>query len=284
MRYFGYGSNLHAEDLARWLRAHGFDPGAIREVGPAWLPDHEPVYHYFSAVRDGGALSVRERVGCATPGALFDVDDAGWRALDRKEGAKYERVRRWILCGGREVEAHTYVVREAHREERHVAPRPEYAELVRAGLEARGLPTEQATDATRRLGVDAFPRRLFVYGTLLRGESRGYLLDRYASGPRTTAHIRGRLVHLGAYPGLVFHEGGDDGEVEGELVELDEPADAFEELDAIEDFRGYGRPDSLYRREPIEVGPSGHAWTYRYLGPDAPRIASGDWRRRPVRR
>ena len=38
--YFGYGSNLDAEDWAAWCRARGADPTAMVEVCSAWLLDH----------------------------------------------------------------------------------------------------------------------------------------------------------------------------------------------------------------------------------------------------
>ncbi|MBX3273365.1 MAG: gamma-glutamylcyclotransferase [Sandaracinaceae bacterium] len=276
MRYFAYGSNLHLDDLSRFCRERGYDAGAIRPLGPAWLPDHEPVYHYRSIARRGGALSVREAFGRATPGLLFEVDGAGWRALDAKEGARYARVERVVLFDGSEQRAATYVVREAHREAAHVAPREDYAALVEAGLAAHGLPTAQARDAARGLDVAPLPRALFVYGTLMRGEVRAPILARHAASFCGPAEVRGALVDLGAYPGLI--EG--DGVVRGELVELTEPADALAELDDVEGFLGYGRAGSLYRRVVIRAGDT-YAWTYRYAGPGgAPRIASGDWRRR----
>ena len=273
MRYFGYGSNLNTADLRRWCRERGCEGAEIRELGPAWLPDHEPVFHYLSVARDGGALSVRPRLGAATPGALFEVDDAGWRALDRKEGAKYARVEVVALRGGEEVRATTYVVAEAHRRSSLVAPRAEYLALVTEALEARGFSSEQVRDAARGLTIDAFPRALFVYGTLMRGEVRERLLCQHAPRRWAPARARGRLLHLGAYPGLV--DG--DGEVRGELVELDDPGAALRELDDVEDFAGYGSSGSLYRRVVIDVAGE-PAWTYRYLGADGAVIESGDWR------
>ena len=84
-------------------------------------------------------------------------------------------------------------------------------------------------------------------------------------------------MHLGAYPGLLPDE---RAEVRGELVTLGDPGDALRELDEIEDFLGYGREGSLYRRVVTRAhtarGPE-LAGTYRYLG-DGTVIPSGDWR------
>jgi gamma-glutamylcyclotransferase (GGCT)/AIG2-like uncharacterized protein YtfP len=76
--------------------------------------------------------------------------------------------------------------------------------------------------------------------------------------------------------------GGGNGPVHGELYELDDLAVALEALDAYEDFAGYDREGSLYRRSLVSaLGSSGSvlAWTYIYLGDaDAyPLIPSGRW-------
>lgn len=276
MRYFGYGSNLHAADLLRWSGERDLDPGGIRAIGPTWLPDHEPVFHYRSGARKGGALSIRARRGRATPGVLFDMDERGWSLLDRKEGPKYARARCVVLRGYDEVEAVTYVVEPEHREPHHVAPLPEYVALVTGGLAAHGLPTAQVEDAARSLDPRPLPRSIFVYGTLMRGEVREALLGRCDPTSWTEAVTEGELVDLGEYPGLVAGSG----RVRGELVELRDPGPAIALLDDVEDFHGYGEPASLYRRVLIEIE-SLWAWTYLYIGGgSAPRIAGGDWRRR----
>lgn len=276
VRYFGYGSNLDLVDLRRWCREHGHTMAGIRPVGPAWLPDAEVVFHYRSRARRGGALSVRSRVGSAVPGGLFEVDEAGWATLEAKEGARYERVPRVVLRAGEEIEAQTFVVREEHREEGHVAPTDAYVGHVTRGLEAQGLPTAQVRAAARALDPEPLPRAIFVYGTLMRGQSRAPVLSRRARS-RRAARTSGALVDLRDYPGLVAG----DGVVHGELVELTDPTDVIPELDGHEGFHGYGHAGSLYRRTVVEVHAaegSSHAWTYRYLGKrDAPRIAGGLW-------
>jgi gamma-glutamylcyclotransferase (GGCT)/AIG2-like uncharacterized protein YtfP len=287
VHYFGYGSNLHRTDFERWCRERGHCHDGVRVVGPAWLPDAEPVFHYRSKARRGGALNIRPRRGSAVPGLLFEVDEAGWRALDAKEGRPrfYERVERLVLTAdGEERTAITYEVVEDHRRDEHVPPTDEYARVVREGLAAHGLPQHHIEAAA--LGFDAppVPRALFVYGTLMRGERAHARIERHRPSRIADATVSGRLVSLGEYPGLVGCDEG--GEVRGELVELDDPADLVAELDPFEDFLGYGERGSLYRRVVVQVtddeGRRTPAWTYRYIAPidEAPAIDSGDWRRR----
>lgn len=282
--YFGYGSNLNLGDLARWCREKDVAPPRLRVVGPAWLPDHELVFHYRSKARSGGALDVRARRGAAVEGMIFETDERGARVLDRKEGAPsyYERTERVALTAdGREVSVTTYVVTDAHRQDRHVPPTDEYVRVVREGLARHGL--DDAALVAAAAGLDApRPRAIFVYGTLLSGEPRHPIVARHRPLRTSDSSIAGRLVHLGEYPGWVA---GDGGRVRGELVELEDTAAVLRELDDVEGFLGYGVEGSLYRRVIVEAhrasGDAALAWSYRWLGSaDAPRIDSGDWRKR----
>jgi gamma-glutamylcyclotransferase (GGCT)/AIG2-like uncharacterized protein YtfP len=86
-------------------------------------------------------------------------------------------------------------------------------------------------------------------------------------------------VDLGSYPGL--RAGAET--VTGELVRLPDPAAAFAVLDEVEDFLGYGRPGSMYRRAlwTARDAKGAHpAWSYLYLGSDGAPIEGGDWTRR----
>ena len=120
---------------------------------------------------------------------------------------------------------------------------------------------------------------MFVYGTLLRGELRAPIIERARPKRIDDAEIRGHLVDLGPYPGLVLPGGR---KVRGELVRTVDAGALLGVLDDVEDFTGYGRTDAMYRRVIVRVGDD-YAWTYRYVGPDtrsARTIESGDWRRR----
>jgi gamma-glutamylcyclotransferase (GGCT)/AIG2-like uncharacterized protein YtfP len=112
--------------------------------------------------------------------------------------------------------------------------------------------------------------RVFVYGTLLAGESNHGLMRtaRFVAAAVTPPAFR--LHDLDGFPGLC---GGGDAAVAGELWDVDPPTLAA--LDQLEDHPVY------YQRTPIVLGDGTPAVTY--LLPDvhvagAPVIASGDWR------
>jgi gamma-glutamylcyclotransferase (GGCT)/AIG2-like uncharacterized protein YtfP len=112
---------------------------------------------------------------------------------------------------------------------------------------------------------------LFVYGTLMRGYA---LHDVLAPGATllTTGHVRGRLLDLGGYPGLIA--GG--GRVSGEVYRLDDG----ELLPVLDREEGY---NFVRRRAVVTLagGRRARAWLYRYRGPRARalEIPDGDYRR-----
>ena len=111
---------------------------------------------------------------------------------------------------------------------------------------------------------------LFAYGTLMRGYERHRFL---AGAPLiTTGSMRGRLLNLRGYPGLVA--GG--GRVSGEVYRLDDP----QLLPVLDREEGY----NFVRRRSIVTlagGRRARAWVYRYRGPRerAEEIPDGDYRR-----
>jgi len=114
--------------------------------------------------------------------------------------------------------------------------------------------------------------RIFVYGTLLKGEgNHGLLEDALFLGEVTTLPIY-TLVHLGGFPGLLTS--GRQG-VRGEVYEVD--AQQLWKLDRLEGHPGF------YRRMPVELAsmePLGVVEAY-FLPPSyarMPVIESGDWR------
>ncbi len=104
---------------------------------------------------------------------------------------------------------------------------------------------------------------------------RGYGLHRVLARASTfvgEGRVRGRLVDLGAYPGLVDGRG----VVKGEVYRLDDP----EVLPVLDRGEGY---NFERRRATVTLahGRRARAWLYRYRGPQqrAVPIADGDFRR-----
>ncbi len=113
--------------------------------------------------------------------------------------------------------------------------------------------------------------RIFVYGTLRRGDCRD-LGVRYAGATFISAGwISGELFNLGEYPGVRL--GGTE-RVVGEVFEVSEVT--LLQLDAME--------GDEYTRVPVSVntpdGEVGTYWVYEVLDwvcADSPKIESGDW-------
>lgn len=118
------------------------------------------------------------------------------------------------------------------------------------------------------------------YGTLrIGGPDRG--------GPRPEGllefvqpcRIKGKLIDLGPYPGLLPDEGGT---VIGDLFRIIHP-DALRLYDDWEVYDPVNLEGSEYRREKLRLAePDAEAWVYLWnCGPDdGPVIAGGDWFRR----
>ena len=110
--------------------------------------------------------------------------------------------------------------------------------------------------------------RVFVYGTLLRGELNHGLLAGavYLGAHRTEPCFT--LYTLGGYPGLVA---AGTTAVSGEVYRVSDAG-----LLLLDQLEGYPR---LYGRRLIPT-PFGRSWVYVYRGAvrDRPVIHSGDWR------
>ncbi len=281
---FAYGSNLCADALGRWLAGRDVDPSHLRPVGRAWLPDHALSFGYLSRTRGAGALDVRPLRGSVVQGALLAPTPRGWAALDEKEGVGVGAYARHdtevILPDGAVRPATVYVVTGPRRTVHH-APDDAYLREVEAGYAAWGHDPAPLRRAARgesgALTVDA----VFVYGTLLRGESNERVLHERPVRRVLDARVRGALHETGdPWPVMVLD---DASTVHGELVELDDVEARLGPLDALESFAGYGRPGRMYHRTLVEAstgeGPR-RAWTY-VAGETirrGPRIASGSWR------
>ena len=284
--YFGYGSNLDSADLGQWCARKQTVFPLGRSIGRGRALDVELCFDYKSISREAGALNLRHRVGQVVDGQLFEVAAGGWDVLDKKEGAPnyYERVPVHVCCdNGELVTAATYtVVPDRRHPDGYVTPRSDYVDIVRRGRESFGLDISQCEQAARGETPELALDGVFVYGTLMRGEPN---FARLSEGGdlecALLATMPGRLVDLGAYPGLVVDA---SMQVEGEFVRVRNVKRALDRLDRLEGFCGYG-PDSLYHRVLTTVdagdGRLREAWTY-VLAQSAERystIPSGNWRK-----
>jgi gamma-glutamylaminecyclotransferase len=111
-------------------------------------------------------------------------------------------------------------------------------------------------------------QRVFVYGTLLRGEVNHHLLAQaeFLGSHRTAACFS--LYLLRAYPGAVR---GGTRAIPGEVYGVDRAG--LRRLDRLEDY------PTLYDRQLLAT-PYGRAWIYLFRGSvrDRPLIPGGDWR------
>ena len=283
--YFGYGSNLDRADLDQWCEKKRLMFPLGRSVSRGRALDVELCFDYRSSSREGGALNLRTRLGQVVDGQLFEVAEGGWDVLDKKEGAPkyYERVPVHVYCdNGETITAVTYtVVSDRRHSDGYVQPRSDYDDIVRRGRESFGLDVLQfeqaAVGETPELALDG----LFVYGTLMRKEPNFSVLSEGQDLACTLlATMPGRLVDLGAYPGLLLDS---SMQVEGEFVRVRNLEEALKRLDLLEGFYGYGR-DSLYHRVLTTVdagdGRLREAWTYVLANSseNSATIPSGSWR------
>ena len=282
--YFAYGSNLNIADFEHWCIARGYPAQLLKFVGRASLRDFELAFSYRSSSRRGGVLDIRERRGSVVLGVIFEVASDGWEALNEKEGfpSCYDRKDVVVVDDSGEMhQATTYRVC-TDRAQPHVAPARGYVGIVQVGLKSWNIGDTHLLAAAKNESLPC-PDGFFFYGTLMRGESRFDVLKRYGIECVLLAETQGQLFGLGLFPGMT-HDNSSGSEVRGEFVRLRNPDAALAALDAIEGFRGYGKPGSLYRREQIQVhvgdGRFRGAWAYflEASADDSQIIESCDWR------
>lgn len=286
--YAAYGSNSDLDDLQKWCDRHR--PMNTREqlvpVSNALVLDHEPAFDYRSTSRGGRALNLRHRKGAVTEVMLFSATSAAWAALDKKEGVEQGRYEHKkvvaLLPDGSEMTAITYVACKRHIERTHEAPTKAYLDIVTNGRKAWGLNGAALLAAAKGETAHSDVDGLFVYGTLMRGQSRFDCVRPFGLECTLLAKVPGRLVDRGAWPGMIPAEASGDW-VQGEFFRFRQIGDALDALDEIEGFHGI-LEGSLFRRTLVTVdvgdGRLRRAWSYMLAsGLDmATPIPSGDWR------
>ena len=117
--------------------------------------------------------------------------------------------------------------------------------------------------------ANAEPRHLFLYGTLMRGQPA----HRFLTGRATfvsEGHVRGTLLALGKFPGLVAGRG----RVRGEVWRFEAP----EVLRTLDEYEGYNF-ERCTTIAALATGRRVRVFVYRYRGPRTTVIPEGDWRR-----
>jgi gamma-glutamylcyclotransferase (GGCT)/AIG2-like uncharacterized protein YtfP len=115
--------------------------------------------------------------------------------------------------------------------------------------------------------------RIFVYGSLLRGEGNNRRLAGDDFVREATA--RGRLYSLFAFPGARFDQ---SGTIHGEVYDVSEQS--LMGLDFLEGYDPMRRKSSHYTREKIKLDDGEEVYSYQYNQDlqGLPVVVNGDWR------
>lgn len=278
--YFAYGSNLNLEELSAASATYGLPDDAIKPFSPAWLPDMNLVFDYYSTSRGGGTLNVQPVKGGLVSGYLLQLSPGAWKLLDQKEGHPNYYQRRPVtvlLDDGQYLRAQTYVAR-ADRTGAFVAPTAEYLAICEAGRKKLGLDTRALQTAAKGQKPSLLDA-IFCYGTLMRGECRFAAIAQSGLRCALLAETHGRLLDCGAYPGLVTDS---DAQVSGEFFRSRRISKLLDELDLIEGFDGFEATGNLFRRTVRHVhvgdGRIRSAWVYLICENTFPELKTQDWR------
>ncbi|MCY9666039.1 gamma-glutamylcyclotransferase [Paenibacillus alginolyticus] len=121
---------------------------------------------------------------------------------------------------------------------------------------------------------------VFVYGTLLVGESNYYVAEPFVRSVQPGA-VRGRLYDVGHYPSLALNTAEDaeaqEGIVVGEWLEVTE--EGLKAMDILEDYYGPGQSNEYERVWITDVNGSREGWVYIWQNVSGLiEITSGSWK------
>jgi gamma-glutamylcyclotransferase (GGCT)/AIG2-like uncharacterized protein YtfP len=212
--------------------------------------------------------------------------------LDEKEGSRhsYRHLDTVALTfDGRSVPVRTYEVVERSP---FIEPAKDYLKVCRAAYDHHDLDLTPLDAAAMDESVSPLTS-FFVYGTLMRGESRHGAFASSSVECMLLSKAFGSLFDCGPYPAMRLDPEADAGHaiVHGDFIRVSDTAlpGLVERLDDIEGFRGFDVDGSLFERRLIEVdvgeGHARRAWVYVMpTVPDEAVSTSGDWRARQGRR
>ncbi len=124
--------------------------------------------------------------------------------------------------------------------------------------------------------------KIFVYGTLRRGFALHSELKKTGARYLGKGQILGSLFDLGEYPGAI-RGSGSEGNIDGELYELQSPEEQLAILDEIEEFDPQSPRKSLFVRKKatVKLKQGGRTRAWVYFLPKKPRrgamIVSGNY-------
>jgi gamma-glutamylcyclotransferase (GGCT)/AIG2-like uncharacterized protein YtfP len=122
---------------------------------------------------------------------------------------------------------------------------------------------------------------VFVYGTLLPGESNYRVVAPHLTDAPVPGSVRGRLYDAGPYPGLVPDETAPP--VEGAWLRV--TAAGLAAMDELEEYYGPGQDNDYERVRIRDTDGRLEGWVYVWTdGRGFPLIPGGSWKRRHLRR
>ena len=275
--YFAYGAGA----APAFDGFETYEEAGGRSGVTAFLPDYELCFLGVPGSSGGGVLALKARKGQVVPGRIL--------RKPRAFSPNCPLVSKVVLTpDGGVVQLPLYMPEPVARRQAR-APDEGYLAALRAyrrtlNLENSALDASARGERSREIFAN-----LFVYGTLMRGECRFRILTEECGIENIEpGSVPGRLLDLGAYPGMI-DDSGDNARVLGEMCTLLDPGRAFSILDEVEDFLGWESQSSMYERiltrVDLDGGAQQVAWTYRLaaIPPNARELAGGDWRARTLK-
>ena len=121
MKYFAYGANLSKANMARLC------PGA-KPLNSVVLPNYKLLFTLSSRTEGGGTATIKLVHGEHVPGALYEIDAACLRALDKYEGRPIVRGGKCAIIEGNGVQRNVVLEFPSYEHALGYAQSPEYAE------------------------------------------------------------------------------------------------------------------------------------------------------------
>lgn len=285
--HFVHGVHALPVQLEALRASHGLAPTDLVAIGPAALHDHALAFEAAPGT-SASALALRPHLGSLAYGIVVRCSDRASQAIGHvmahepgPAGATPRQVEVFPDRGA-PLRVLAWLPAAAEPDDWR-PPSPEVLHSLREGLRHWRLPTRGLDNASLgRPGVDLVTS-VFVYGTLLRGETRAGVWRRHRIRCAVMAVAPGRLYTTDDdYPAV--KPSPDAGDVQGDFIRVAGIQRLLRELDEIEEYQPGALSGQLFRRVLTDVGVAGkvrRAWIY--VAGDAlslrDPIETGSWRR-----